>query len=305
MAAEIDRVGRDLILPEGIIGNRSQNAEMTYYFVANQTFDAKPQAICDFRIAGYEPEIWDPETGERYPANNWQSKDGRTQVTFDFSPADSIFVVFKKPTKSGGNSNPPETFSSALNLSKDWAVQFDPQWGVAEEQSFPNLTLWNTSPVDDIKYYSGTAVYKKKFRFTPKRGQKYRLNLGEVNYIAGVKLNGKTFPNQWKPPFVLDVTDALKEGENTLEISVTNVWKNRLIGDTLLPEKVQRKGYSGVVTEIPEWVTDPSKIPADRKPRTFLIYQPYLECKKMSPQEIAKELAPSGLAGPVHLEERK
>ena len=301
MAAEIERVGRDLILPEGIIGNRSKNDDMTYYFVANQTFDAKPQAICDFRIAGYEPEIWDPETGERYPAKNWQSKDGRTQVTFDFSPVDSIFVVFKKPTDSTGKSTPAEEFASVLNLSSDWMVQFDPQWGMAEEQSFPNLAMWNTSLVNDIKFYSGTAVYKKKFKFKPKRGKRYQLNLGEVHSIAGVKLNGREFPNLWKPPFVLDVSDALKRGENTLEITVTNVWKNRLIGDTLLPEKVKRKGYSGVVTEIPEWVEDPSKMPAERKPRTFLIYQPYLDCKKMSSEKIVKQLAPSGLAGPVQL----
>ena len=85
---------------------------------------------------------------------------------------------------------------------------------------------------------------------------------------------------------------------------MTSVWRNRLIGDTLLPDPVKRKGYSGIITEIPEWVTDPSKIPADREPRTFLIYQPYLACKKMSAQEIAKQLSPSGLAGPVHLEER-
>jgi hypothetical protein len=269
--------------------------------VANQTFDAKPQAICDFRIAGYEPEIWDPETGERYPAKNWHSKDGRTQVIFDFSPADSIFVVFKKPTDLTGKSTPVEEFASVLNLSSDWMVQFDPQWGVADAQSFPHLALWNSSSVDDIKYYSGTATYKKQFKFTPERGKNYQLNLGEVHYIAGVTLNGKTFPKQWKPPFVLNVTDALKKGENTLEITVTNVWKNRLIGDTLLPEKVKRKGYSGVVTEIPEWVTDPSKMPADRKQRTFLIYQPYLECKKMSSEEVVKQLAPSGLAGPVQL----
>ena len=301
MAAEVERVGRDLILPEGIIGNRSKNAEATYYFVANLTFNAKPNAICDFRISGYEPEIWDPETGERYPAENWQSKDGRTLVAFDFSPADSLFVVFRKPTKSRGKSTPPEAFTSVLNLSKDWTVQFDPEWGVAKAQSFPSLALWNTSSVDDIKYYSGTAVYKKKFTFTPKRGKKYRLDLGKVHYIAGVKLNGKTFPNQWKPPFVLDVTDALKKGENTLEISVTSVWKNRLIGDTLLPEKVKRKGYSGVVTELPEWVTDPRKIPADRKQRTFLVYQPYLECKRVSAEEVETQLAPSGLAGPVEI----
>ena len=148
---------------------------------------------------------------------------------------------------------------------------------------------------------SSAEQARLNFEFTPKRGKKYQLDLGKVHYIAGVKLNGKTFPNQWKPPFVLDVTDALEKGENTLEISVTSVWKNRLIGDTLLPDKVKRKGHSGVVTEIPEWVTDPGRIPADRKPRTFLVYQPYLSSRQMSAEEVVKQLAPAGLAGPVQV----
>ena len=35
----------------------------------------------------------------------------------------------------------------------------------------------------------------------------------------------------WKKPFTIDVTSALKAGINTVEVRVTNLWVNRLIGD--------------------------------------------------------------------------
>jgi hypothetical protein len=57
------------------------------------------------------------------------------------------------------------------------------------------------------------------------------LDLGAVKDLAEVSLNGRAFGVLWKPPFRVDVTDALKPGANRLEIKVTNEWTNRLIGD--------------------------------------------------------------------------
>jgi hypothetical protein len=57
------------------------------------------------------------------------------------------------------------------------------------------------------------------------------LDLGSVKNIAEVTVNGKSAGVLWTPPFQADVTGALKPGSNTLEIKVTNLWPNRLIGD--------------------------------------------------------------------------
>ena len=62
------------------------------------------------------------------------------------------------------------------------------------------------------------------------------LDLGTVKNLAEVTLNGKALGILWKPPFRVDVTEALKPGANHLEIAVTNLWPNRLIGDQTLPE---------------------------------------------------------------------
>jgi hypothetical protein len=298
---EVARVGRDLVLPEGVLGNRSRNDDMVFYFLANQTTETISPTVCEFRISGYEPEIWDPETGECYPAKNWKVENGRTKVELEFTPVDSFFVVFKTSTTSRGCSTPQESFSSVLDLSKGWSVQFDPDWGLEQAKPYPELQLWNKDADESIRYFSGTAVYKKTFEFSPNKEKQYQLDLGDVHNIAGVTLNGKTFPNQWKPPYIFNLAGALVEGENTIEISVTNVWKNRLIGDSLLPNTVKRKGANGSLFDIPAWVEDTTKLPDSRRKRTFLIYEPYIDSRKKSEEEISAMLAPSGLMGPVSL----
>jgi hypothetical protein len=56
-----------------------------------------------------------------------------------------------------------------------------------------------------------------------------------VRDVAEVSLDGRALGVLWKPPFRVDVTDALKPGANRLEIKVTNEWTNRLVGDRSAP----------------------------------------------------------------------
>jgi hypothetical protein len=114
-------------------------------------------------------------------------------------------------------------------------VHFDPKWGGSETAQFDLLVSWPTRPEPGIKFYSGTAVYEKTFEL-PKseiRNPKSEiwLDLGDVRELAEVKVNGKSCGITWCPPFRVDVTDAVKPGENKLQIEVVNFWPNRLIGD--------------------------------------------------------------------------
>ncbi len=60
-----------------------------------------------------------------------------------------------------------------------------------------------------------------------------------TQYMAAVRINGKTFPVMWKAPFLLDITPALHKGDNTIEIDVTNLWPNRMIGDEREPDDIE------------------------------------------------------------------
>ena len=130
-----------------------------------------------------------------------------------------------------------------LTLEGAWNLEFPPFTegkGTAVKTTFERLISWSDSSNEAIKYFSGTAIYTKIFTL-PKgyvsRKRQLALDLGTVKNIAEVTLNGKSLGILWKEPFQADVTGAVKEGENTLRIKVTNLWPNRLIGDQKLEEK--------------------------------------------------------------------
>jgi hypothetical protein len=128
-----------------------------------------------------------------------------------------------------------------------WRVFFDPKWGGPAETEFKQLILWPNHPDKGIRYYSGTAVYKQTLTLD-KNELQYRitLNLGELYNLAEISINGQPVGVWWKHPFSGDITDFLHAGENTIEISVVNLWPNRLIGDAFLPEN-QRFTKTNVV----------------------------------------------------------
>ncbi len=108
-------------------------------------------------------------------------------------------------------------------------------------------TAWAKSSDENIKYYSGTANYKTTFIMNKLPANKdVFINLGEVSVMAEVKLNGQNIGGVWIAPNRLNVSDAIVQGENELEIEVVNLWRNRLIKDKLLPEN---KRYTWTVVE--------------------------------------------------------
>ena len=123
-----------------------------------------------------------------------------------------------------------------------WQVSFDPEWGPSEKVNFPKLICWTKHSDPEIKYYSGTATYRKTFDMSGEliRNRRVRLDLGELYDIAEVRVNGQHAGVWWKKPFAGDISAFLREGENTLEITIVNMWPNRLIGDQSLPENRRR-----------------------------------------------------------------
>ena len=130
-----------------------------------------------------------------------------------------------------------------LTLEGSWNLVFPPFTegkGKPVQTTFDKLISWSDSTDDTIKYFSGTATYTKTFTLPAGYIAQQRqliLDLGSVKNIAEVTMNGKPLGILWKEPFQADVTEAVKEGGNTLTIKVTNLWPNRLIGDQKLDEK--------------------------------------------------------------------
>lgn len=141
-----------------------------------------------------------------------------------------------------------------LEITGPWEVSFAPDLGAPEKITFDQLTDWTKRPEEGIKHFSGKATYQRTFEVLaqPLPGAAMILDLGEVNDIAVVRVNGQELATLWLPPYRLDITAAMKPGTNTLEVDVVNTWNNRLIGDVSLPlEKRITSLTSPLVTKDP------------------------------------------------------
>lgn len=177
-------------------------------------------------------------------------------------------------------------------INKGWQVSFPINKRHHIDTTFNELTAWSLTANNDIRYFSGTAVYKRDFTIAQEMldgSRSLLLSLGEVKDIAHVLVNGKDAGILWKAPFITDISKYLKPGVNHLEISVTNLWKNRLIGDERFPDD---QGFgNGKIKQWPAWVTD-TTVSRNSERVAFTTHKYYNK---------DTELEPSGLLGTVEL----
>ena len=135
---------------------------------------------------------------------------------------------------------------AAMPVTGSWAVSFPHAFapnavaeGAPERVAFETLADWTARPEPGVKYFSGTAEYAKTIPLLrrPSAGERVLLDLGDVKDFADVTVNGRAYPTLWKPPFRVDITEALAASGNEipLTVKVTNLWPNRLIGDDFKP----------------------------------------------------------------------
>jgi hypothetical protein len=244
-----------------------QAGDVDIYFVANQK-ERTEDVMTSFRVGGKEAELWHPDTGLIEPAE-YRIEDGRTTVPLHLDPDGSVFVVFRQKASAPSRRLPHPASTELTTIQGPWQVSFPPNWGAPPQIRLDNLISWTACADAGVKYFSGTATYTKDIEAPTewfRSNAKLVLDLGMVKEIAEVSVNGRAAGGiLWKLPFQAEVTGALKPGKNHLEIKVTNLWPNRMIGD---------------------------QQPSAEKKYTFTDYKPYT---KDSP------LLESGLLGPVKL----
>jgi hypothetical protein len=223
-----------------------KQGETEIYYVCNQQ-DRMEEATLNFRVAGKVPEIWHPETGKIARASVYKIEGARTAVTVGFGPSEAFFVVFRHPANAtemvsqGKPPNDSHAIPAPVTIEGPWMVTFQAgRRAPAEAVVFERLSSWTEHPMEGVKYFSGTATYTQSITLGKeflKPGQRVALDLGAVKNVAELFVNGHAIGVLWKPPFRADITSAIQAGENMIEIRITNLWPNRLIGDQKLPEK--------------------------------------------------------------------
>lgn len=179
-----------------------------------------------------------------------------------------------------------------LPVSGPWELRFPPNLGAPDRIELPELMSWTNHDEPGVKYFSGTASYFKHLSIPREMLQGNYvlvLDLGTVREIAEVMLNGKNLGVLWKPPFRVEVTQAARPGLNELEVRVTNLWPNRLIGDEQLPPDAEYNP-GGAIKAWPQWLLERRPRPSGR-----IAFTTWHHWRKDSP------LIESGLLGPVTL----
>ena len=221
---------RDMIVPEDVAWMHRSGELGDIYFVANQREETRT-FTASMRINGRKPECWNPVTGEMNTHPSYLIHDNRTEVTLTLAPNESVFIVF--PTEEAADKERTSTDKrEPLNRTletEEYTVTF---LATGKTVVRKDLFDWSKEEDEQIRYYSGTAVYKATFRWKDKlkKGQPVYLNLGKVCNLATVRVNGIDCGTVWTAPYRADITSALKKGTNELEIEVTNTWANALKG---------------------------------------------------------------------------
>ncbi|SPE39662.1 conserved hypothetical protein [Candidatus Sulfopaludibacter sp. SbA3] len=258
---------------------------LAYYFEGNMTqpevFDRALTGAEILRIASQKMPV--PEgAGD---AEVWRRPDGKVEALvwrsgkYALAGGAGVDVTVKEPREIAG----------------PWLVSFQEGRGAPASTTLPELISLHRHADPRVQYFSGAATYSRSLDVPadfPGAGKRVVLDLGRVEVIARVRINGRDLGVVWKEPYRLDVTDAVHAGGNDLEIVVTNLWPNRLIGDERLPsENEYGTGAEHGILSMPEWYTKGEPKPPGGR-ITFATWQFYHQ---------DDPLLESGLLGPVRL----
>jgi hypothetical protein len=205
------------------------------YFLSNQK-PVEQDIKFSFRIKNTMPEIFDAVNGTISKPSYWKYENNNTTCIIHFEPNQSLIIVFRKKEIKNINGNRTAVKRGKILFENNWKITFDKNEN-ATIYTLDTLKSWTSFNDLSIKYYSGTAKYVNHFMVK----NISNINIAKISFdsifnIATIKINGIDCGTLWTPPYELDITKALKPGENKIEIEVTNTWRNRLIGDELNPE---------------------------------------------------------------------
>ena len=252
---------------EGLDGaefiHRTLGRDGDVYFVANtseQSLSISPSFKVD--ASRFAPELWHPVTGV-CEAASCRVEGGRVVVDLSLAELESVFVVFGRGKASDASA---PSAPASLDIDGPWKVTFAESAGNPSfEREFAGLEDWALSSDPAVKFFGGHATYSCSFDMPAADRGRVVLDLGKVMVMGKVYVNGKYAGGVWTEPYSVDITDFVKDGPNSLEVTAYNNWRNRLVGDASLPESER-----GTWTNINPW-------------------------------QAGDDLQPSGLLGPVRI----
>ena len=207
---------------------RRKNATGYHYFftmLKNKPIDGWVTLGVDAQSAMF----FDPMTGKKGKAAI-RKQNGKTEVYMQLQPGESIILKTFTNTKiKTDNWDYYQPTGIQTELKDGWEMSFvESEPAIDETFKLQSLGSWTDLDNDGLKRNMGTARYTIKFNFKKSANQDYRLCLGDVRESARVRVNGKDAGTLFAVPFETNIGQLLINGENTLEIEVTNLPANRI-----------------------------------------------------------------------------
>ena len=196
-----------------------QSGEREIFFFVNSYAEREIETDAEFSTGNKTPWQWDPETGERRPYYFSQS---RNRLNLRIEPCGSLLLVFEPGMNRPAVRPSRAVEADAIRLPAPWQVELRHVDGTRSERTL-------NEPIDfkddeSLRAFAGTAVYRGAFT-APSAAYAF-LDLGPVNGISSVTLNGKTLGVKWYGCHRYAIGATLKNGENRLEIQITTVLGN-------------------------------------------------------------------------------
>ena len=206
------------------------------YFLCNPTDKAATDTLA-LPLDGRSAEVWNPYTGEMNLL--FKKLEGLKEIPLSIEPYGSRFIILRKRV-SDKLLPVVRQEMSRIPVEGRWSLEFPKEKKTIVMDS---LASWTEQADEAVKYYSGTVTYRidlpLKRKQLKEKGACYILSLGEVRNMARVTVNGTPCPVLWKTPFECDITGLLVKGDNRIEVEVTNLWPNRMIGDEQHPDDIE------------------------------------------------------------------
>ena len=224
------------VMADGLKWTHRHAGNADWYFVCpkqEESFDG----IVEFGCEG-TPELWNPINGTVEPlAAQWVG--GKSRIRMNLSCGESMFVVFRHDKE---YRQPAKQVETTVPWTPQWTLTFPQSWTMEQTLTLDNLTPWNELNLsEEGRAFSGTAQYATVLDMDEvDESDRYLIDLGKVEEIAVVQVNGQVVDTLWTSPYRTEVGKYLREGKNIVNIEVTNTWFNRLAYDANLPENERR-----------------------------------------------------------------
>jgi len=232
---------------------------MNAFFLRNES-DVALTLEAEFEADG-RPELWDPWTGNTASIGERRRPGDWAAVHLELRPLSSALIVFDPDAKNTPANAVPAVRrvkgSQKIGVSgwKLTATGLAPGGPATIQRDLPALIDWSLD--GDLRGFSGCGVYTTSFTApAPERGQRFVLDLGAVRDVAEVVVNGKAAATLLLRPYEADITGFVQEGENLLEVTVTNALFNCMVlreprtflaGPTENPSGLMSSGLIGPV----------------------------------------------------------